>query len=129
PQENPRADVACKNPTGEEARRSTEQGLQRVEHEREQNERGRHEREMDRLSRAERAERLERVLAREVPIIVFANEFFDALPVEILSEKGSLRIASRDGRFVEEWAMPSVEEMEFLDRHGVHPEGDVRIEV
>jgi SAM-dependent MidA family methyltransferase len=88
-----------------------------------------HERERHSFSRAETSEKLGRALAADVPVIVFANEFFDALPVEILSEKGSLRIAARDGRFFEEWAAPSAEEMEFLDHHGVHPEGDVRTEV
>jgi SAM-dependent MidA family methyltransferase len=63
------------------------------------------------------------------PAIVFANEFFDALPVEILSTKGSLRIDARDGRFVEAWAQPSPEELEFLDRHSIHPEPDERVEV
>jgi SAM-dependent MidA family methyltransferase len=47
-----------------------------------------------------------RALGAEVPLIVFANEFFDALPVEILSEKGALRVATRDGRFLEEWVPP-----------------------
>jgi SAM-dependent MidA family methyltransferase len=61
-------------------------------------------------------------LAPEVPTILFANEFFDALPVEILSHQGSLRIDTRDGRFVETWALPSAEELEFLDRHSVHPD-------
>ena len=56
------------------------------------------------------------------PTIVFANEFFDALPVEILSAEGSLRIDARDGRFVETWAQASPEELEFLDRYSVHPE-------
>ncbi len=56
------------------------------------------------------------------PAIVFANEFFDALPVEILSAEGSLRIDARDGRFVETWAKASPEELEFLDRYSVHPE-------
>ncbi|MCU1301428.1 MAG: hypothetical protein JWQ87_1712 [Candidatus Sulfotelmatobacter sp.] len=60
--------------------------------------------------------------------IVFANEFFDALPVDILSTKGSLRIDARDGRFVETWAQASPEELEFLDRYSVHPEPDERIE-
>ena len=32
---------------------------------------------------------------------LFANEFFDALPVEIISPQGSLRIDAHDGRFVE----------------------------
>jgi len=61
--------------------------------------------------------------------IVFANEFFDALRVEILSAKGSLRIGARDGHFVEAWAKPSPEELEFLDRYSVHPEPGERIEV
>ena len=60
--------------------------------------------------------------------IVFANEFFDAFPVEILSAKGSLRIDARDGRFIESWAQASPEELEFLDRYSVHPEPHERIE-
>ena len=68
-------------------------------------------------------------LAPGIPLIVFANEFFDALPVEVVSLNGSLRIDSRDGRFVETWAPPSPEELEFLDRYSIHPEADERIEV
>jgi SAM-dependent MidA family methyltransferase len=68
-------------------------------------------------------------LAPEVPIIIFANEFFDALPVEILSSNGSLRIDAREGRFVETWASPSPEELEFLDRYSIHPEAGERVEV
>ena len=71
----------------------------------------------------------ERALAPEVPVIVFANEFFDALPVEILSAQGALRVSAEDGRFVETWVPPSLEELEFLDRYGVHPEPGERIEV
>ena len=63
------------------------------------------------------------------PAILFANEFFDALPVEILSPQGSLRIDTRAGRFVETWAPPSPQELEFLDRYSVHPEPGERIEV
>ena len=63
------------------------------------------------------------------PTIVFANEFFDALPVEILSPKGSLRINTRDGGFVETWAQPKPEELEFLDRYSIHPEPHERLEV
>jgi SAM-dependent MidA family methyltransferase len=70
----------------------------------------------------------ERALAPEVPTLVFANEFFDALPVEILSTKGSLRIDTRDGRFIETWAQPSPEELEFLDHYSVHPDPDERVE-
>ena len=64
----------------------------------------------------------------EVPVIVFANEFFDALPVEVLSERGSLRIDTRDGHFVETWSTPSSTELEFLDRYSVHPEQNERVE-
>ena len=61
--------------------------------------------------------------------IVFANEFFDALPVEVVSSEGSLRIDSRDGRFVETWAPALPDELEFLDRYSVHPEEGEQVEV
>jgi SAM-dependent MidA family methyltransferase len=71
----------------------------------------------------------ERALAPETPVIVFANEFFDALPVEILSSQGALRISAEDNRFIETWVPASAEELEFLDRYGVHPEGTEHIEI
>lgn len=64
-----------------------------------------------------------------VPTIVFANEFFDAIPVEIVSAEGSLRIGADSGRFVETWAPPSADELEYLDRYSIHPEADERVEV
>jgi SAM-dependent MidA family methyltransferase len=144
--------VHTSSTTGEDARRSIDtfggmpvslqETLRKVPRARQQSERQRlheprelHEREQlhDRqghgFSRAEKSDKMERALAPEVPIIVFANEFFDALPVEVLSEYGSLRISTRDGRFVEEWCAPSKDELEFLDRYGVHPEGVPRTEV
>jgi len=66
--------------------------------------------------------------APEVPLVVFANEFFDALPVEILSPQGSLRIDAREECFLETWAPSSPEELEYLDRHSVHPEPGERVE-
>ena len=69
-----------------------------------------------------------RALAPEIPLVIFANEFFDALPVEVLSAKGSLRIATQSGTFLEQWVSPSVAELDFVDRYGVHPEGDFRTE-
>jgi SAM-dependent MidA family methyltransferase len=75
---------------------------------------------------------LEKALAPGVrlePAIIFANEFFDALPVEVLSSQGALRISADKGRFVETWAPPSSEELDFLDRYSVHPEPKERIEV
>jgi SAM-dependent MidA family methyltransferase len=62
------------------------------------------------------------------PKIVFANEFFDALPVEVVSSQGSLRIDAQRGRLIEVWAPSSPEELEFLDRYSVHPEAGERIE-
>lgn len=61
--------------------------------------------------------------------IVFANEFFDALPVEIVSSKGSLRIDTHEEQFVEKWVPSSPEELEFLDRYSIHPEEGERVEV
>ncbi len=75
---------------------------------------------------------LERVSAAEVrsePVILFANEFFDALPVEVLSAQGTLRISAEKGRFIETWAPPSAEELDFVDRYSFHPEAGERIEV
>jgi SAM-dependent MidA family methyltransferase len=63
------------------------------------------------------------------PCIVFANEFFDALPVEVLSSKGKLHVGIHDGEFVETWAPPTAEELEYLDRYSVHPEPGERVEV
>ena len=70
-----------------------------------------------------------RTLAPESPLIVFANEFFDALPVEILSTAGKLHLALENNRLQETWLPPLAKELEFLDRYGVHPEGGERIEV
>jgi SAM-dependent MidA family methyltransferase len=71
---------------------------------------------------------LARALAPEVPVIVFANEFFDALPVEVLSPEGELHLSEKDGRLVETWNAASPEALEFLDRYSVHPEAGERIE-
>ena len=55
------------------------------------------------LSKVPTEPALQRALAPEVPLIVFANEFFDALPVEVLSPQGALRISEKDGHFIETW--------------------------
>jgi SAM-dependent MidA family methyltransferase len=60
--------------------------------------------------------------------VVFANEFFDALPVEVVSSEGQLHVGIKGERFVELWRPPSAEVMEFLDRHSVHPEHGERVE-
>jgi len=68
-------------------------------------------------------------LAPEVPLIVFANEFFDALPIDILGTQGKLHLAIENNHLREIWLPPQAEELEFLDRYGVHPEANERIEV
>ncbi len=73
-------------------------------------------------------ERARNGATKNVSTIVFSNEFFDAIPVEIVSSGGSLRIDSRDGRFMETWASPSADELEFLDRYSIHPEEGERVE-
>jgi SAM-dependent MidA family methyltransferase len=71
---------------------------------------------------------LGRALAPEVPVIVFANEFFDALPVEVLSPQGELHISEKDGRLVESWNAAPSDALEFLDRYSAHPEAGERVE-
>jgi SAM-dependent MidA family methyltransferase len=63
------------------------------------------------------------------PSIIFGNEFFDAIPVDVVSTEGSLRIDSRDGKFVETWVPASAEELGFLDRYSIHPEAGEHVEV
>jgi SAM-dependent MidA family methyltransferase len=70
-----------------------------------------------------------RTLTPETPLLVFANEFFDALPVEILGTAGKLHLAFENHRLHETWLPPLAEELEFLDRYGVHPQLGERIEV
>jgi SAM-dependent MidA family methyltransferase len=72
---------------------------------------------------------IHRSLPPDTPLIVFANEFFDALPVEILGTAGKLHIALENNRLREIWLPPLDEELEFLDRYGVHLEAGERIEV
>jgi SAM-dependent MidA family methyltransferase len=62
-------------------------------------------------------------------IIVFGNEFFDALPVEVVDQRGSVRVGIESGRFVEGFVAPSAAENEFLDRYSVHLQEGERVEV
>jgi SAM-dependent MidA family methyltransferase len=63
------------------------------------------------------------------PLILFANEFFDALPVVIVDHRGAVLVAEEQGRFVEQFVPPSSEELAYLDRYSVHPEPGERVEV
>jgi SAM-dependent MidA family methyltransferase len=61
-------------------------------------------------------------------LIVFGNEFFDALPVEVIDYLGAVRVGFEGERFVESFVAPSAAEQEFLDRYSVHPEEGERVE-
>jgi SAM-dependent MidA family methyltransferase len=62
------------------------------------------------------------------PVIVFANELFDALPVEVVSSKGEMRIGCQNGQLRESFVPASPEVQEYLDRYGIHPEPGERVE-
>jgi SAM-dependent MidA family methyltransferase len=62
-------------------------------------------------------------------LIVFGNEFFDALPVEVLTSDGELRVAEQDGLFVEQTVAPRPQVLEYVDRYSVHPPAGGRVEV
>ncbi len=72
---------------------------------------------------------IQRSTPHATPLIVFANEFFDALPVEILSFRGKLHLTTENDRLQEIWLPPAAEELEFLDRYSVPPEPGERVEV
>ncbi len=60
--------------------------------------------------------------------IVFANEFFDALPVEVVTDRGQVHVDSDNGRFVERFRQPDADVDGFLDRYGVRPNAEGRVE-
>lgn len=60
--------------------------------------------------------------------ILFANEFFDAFPVEIVSSEGQLLLAEEEGEFREVFRPPAPAVLEYLDRYSVHPEQGERVE-
>lgn len=62
-------------------------------------------------------------------LIVFANEFFDALPVEIIDHRGAVRITEIAGKLSEHFVPASSRELDFIDRYSVHPESGERVEV
>lgn len=66
--------------------------------------------------------------ALAAPAIIFANEFFDALPVEVVSQRGELRVGCEQDRFVETFVAPAPATLDYLDRYSVHPEPGERVE-
>jgi SAM-dependent MidA family methyltransferase len=62
-------------------------------------------------------------------LVVFGNEFFDALPVEVLTADGELRVAETDGALTEQTVDPRPQVLEYVDLYGVHPSVGGRVEV
>jgi SAM-dependent MidA family methyltransferase len=71
----------------------------------------------------------EKLPAAREHAIVFANEFFDALPVDIIAHEGLVQVGEMEGKFVETFAHPGDEHFDFLDRYGVRPQAAERVEV
>ncbi len=63
-------------------------------------------------------------------LIVFANEFFDALPVEIVSGQNEIRVGvDHAGNFVEQQVPARQDLLDYIDRFSVRPEEGSRVEV
>jgi SAM-dependent MidA family methyltransferase len=63
-------------------------------------------------------------------VIIFGNEFFDALPVDIIDHRGELRVAlDPTGHFHETFVPPSPEALVFIDHNSVSPQEGERVEV
>lgn len=60
--------------------------------------------------------------------IVFANEFFDALPVEIVTAEGQVFVTEEGGRFREVTRPPAPEVQAYVDGYSVWPEPGQRVE-
>lgn len=61
-------------------------------------------------------------------VIVFANEFFDALPTEVLDARGEVRVDVLDGEFVETFAPATPEVRAFVEKYAVQPEQGERVD-
>ncbi len=63
-------------------------------------------------------------------LIAFGNEFFDAVPVDIVTSSGEVRVdADESGKFVERTVPARQELLDYIDRYSVRPEDGGRVEV
>lgn len=67
-------------------------------------------------------------IALTTPFIIFGNEFFDALPVEVLDHRGEVRVGLNGNRFAEIFVPPSAAVLDYVERFAVHPEEAERVE-
>ena len=61
-------------------------------------------------------------------VILFGNEFFDALPTEVLDHRGEVRIAVDDGRFIEQFAPATPAVTDFVKKYAVQPAPHERVD-
>lgn len=61
-------------------------------------------------------------------VIVFGNEFFDALPTEILDHRGELRIGVEGGRFIEKFVPATPVVAEFVKKYAIQPAQHERVD-
>ena len=64
----------------------------------------------------------------KTPFIIFGNEFFDALPVEVLDCRGEVRVDSNGSRFMETFVPPSAAVRDYVEEYAVHPEEGERVD-
>lgn len=62
------------------------------------------------------------------PFIIFGNEFFDALPVEVLDYRGEVRVSVDGSRFAETFVPASAAVLDYVERFAVHPDEAERVE-
>lgn len=63
-------------------------------------------------------------------LLVFTNEFFDALPVDIVSHEGEVRVGLDGAQHLIEITVPArTQLLDYLDRYSVHPEDGMRTEI
>jgi SAM-dependent MidA family methyltransferase len=67
-------------------------------------------------------------IALNTPFIIFGNEFFDALPVEVLDYRGEVRVALNGNQFTETFVPPSDAVLDYVERFSVHPEEAERVD-
>jgi len=67
-------------------------------------------------------------ISLDTPFLIFGNEFFDALPVEVLDYRGEVRVEISDGRFRETFVSPSAAVLEYVEKFAVSPERGERVD-
>jgi SAM-dependent MidA family methyltransferase len=67
-------------------------------------------------------------IALTTPFIMFGNEFFDALPVEVLDHRGEVRVMVNGSRFVETFVPASAAVLDYVEHFAVHPEEAERVD-